>query len=491
MNQTLRTTLAAILVLLTVLPDGRAQQSSPAKAAGNLSQPADSDDLAALVNEYEHAKRGTVGVSIVNISDGGEVFAYRAKGLFIPASNQKLLTSAFALQRLGGDFEFVTRIYLAGDDLVVFGDFDPLLGDSLLAGREKVSIYRDLDRWAAAVKKKVGPAVKGDLVLASRSDPKQFCQADWTKRARSRWYGAPVADLNFHNNCFDVTFRKASPTAPSGSPTPVVAPASRFIKIIDRTKPGKKQVWRLTSDKHDSVVTVTGKVKSASSSPISAPMKNPPFVLGWVLADRLAREGVTLGGTVRRAPPDRADLATAVRLAETKTPLTKVIKRANKRSLNMAAECMLLRAGDGAWPGSAKIMTDTLVGRFGLNAEGLAVRDGSGLSKKNRVSPKNLTSLLVAMARRGDGEILLESLPRSGIDGTLRRRLRTKTTRGRIAAKTGYLASVCCISGYVLDEKGKPAFAFSILINKVRGVAAAKKLQDRICSLLVKKVDGN
>ena len=94
------------------------------------------------------------------------------------------------------------------------------------------------------------------------------------------------------------------------------------------------------------------------------------------------------------------------------------------------------------------------------------------------------------MTRRKDGRVFLASLPASGIDGTLRRRMKAPPYRGRIRAKTGYITGVSCLSGYVLDDSGKEVLAFSILVNRVRAGNGwrAKQMQDRICRLLVDSV---
>jgi len=144
----------------------------------------------------------------------------------------------------------------------------------------------------------------------------------------------------------------------------------------------------------------------------------------------------------------------AQRLAQTKSPLRTVLIRANKRSLNLAAECLLLRCGDGTWAGSA------------------AAR------------------VLAEMTRRPGWEVFLASLPVAGTDGTLKRRMLDPPVRGRVAAKTGYIAQASCLSGYVLDGRGRPAIAFSILTRPKPGKAwLAKQLQDTVCLELVRWLD--
>jgi len=431
------------------------------------------------LHAFRQSCRAVVGVSVRHVADGRVLFQDGADNLLIPASNQKILTSAFALQRLGRGFSFTTTVYRQGDDLVLVGNFDPILGDPSLAGA--AGIYAELDRWAAVVRRKVGPRIEGDLLLRSARTPGEYRHPDWPVRQHRKWYVAPVAALNFHNNCFDVTFQVAG-----GAVSPRVRPESHLIRVVNRVRAGRRHIWSLRLDQEDSLVELRGTVKVSTRDPLSTAVDHPPLLLGRVFAARLQRAGVTLAGSVRviaalsGSPPERTALA------QTRTPLPKAMARANKRSLNMAAECLFLCAGDGTWSGSAAVMSRTLTRHFGLKAEGLVVRDGGGLSRRNRVTAGGLTKVLVALAGRKDAEVFLASLPVAGMDGTLRRRMARGPCRGRIRAKTGYIAAVSCLSGYVLDPAGKPELAFSVLVNNLRrGSHPAKKLQNDLCRLLV------
>ena len=137
-------------------------------------------------------------------------------------------------------------------------------------------------------------------------------------------------------------------------------------------------------------------------------------------------------------------------------------------------------------------MSQTLRRSYGLAAESFLVRDGDGLSRKNRVAPEAMTKLLAAAAARNDAAVLLESLPISGEYGSLKDRLAAAPYRGRVLAKTGYISGVSCLSGYVLGRAGRPDVAFAILINDVprKRVRQAKRLHDDICRLLVDSLNG-
>ena len=259
--------------------------------------------------------------------------------MFIPASNQKLLTSAFALSRLTRKFAFTTSVYRLASDLVVVGDGDPTLGDPRLAVQAGKSVYAELDRWSAAARKTGGGRVTGDLLVCSLLRAKEFRHPDWPVNQHHRWYAAPVSGLNFQNNCFDVTF-----TVSGAKVTPHVSPVGRFIRVVSGVKVGRKHLWSLVSNADDSCVRLRGTLRSSTSEPLSVAANNPPMLLGRALAERLLVGGVKFTGGIRRVAPEQIDLSGGQVICETSTPLSVVLRRANKRSLNMAAECVFLRA---------------------------------------------------------------------------------------------------------------------------------------------------
>ncbi len=445
-----------------------------APAEGGLQQ-----RVAALAGRLTRAGGGRAGVSVVDLAAGKAVVGVRAGEPFIPASNQKLLTAAFAMARLGREFRFVTGAFVLDGNVILAGEYDPTLGDPRLADAAERSVYAALDRWAAGVRRAAGEAV-GDVLV--------FCPAaaegrhpDWPANQHYRWYAAPVGPLNFHNNCWDVTFVRS----PSGGVRPVVAPRSRFVRVVDRLRGGRRNLWSLREQDGGTVLLLTGTAGRVGGDPVSVAAESPSLLLGRVFADRLGRAGVEVRGEVRRVAA-AVDWSRATEAGRTATPLYVALWRSNKRSLNMAAEAVFLRAGDGTWAGSAELMTRTLTERFSLTAGSLRVADGSGLSRRNRVTPAALTCVLAHVAVRDDAAVLLHSLPIAGVDGTLRRRFRGGAAKGRVLAKTGYIYGVSCLSGYVLDTSSRPRYAFAVLVNDIRGgIAPAKALQEDVADLLI------
>ena len=445
------------------------------------------DRAVATAAEYLRGPLVAVGVSAVDLRTHRPLIEMDAHELFAPASNQKLLTAAFALERLGANFAFTTAVYKVGEDIVIAGDGDPILGDPYLAEQSGGSIYDELDRWAQAVKQAFGEAVVGDILLCRQRDPRAYRHEDWPPKQHSRWYAAPVASLNFNDNCLDIGL-----SVDGRRVAPLVSPRTRWMTIKCTIRTGPKQRWSASLEKDDSLLILKGTARQNTSEPISVAVNDPLLLLGRVFADRLERVGVNLQGRVRTVTLDACRRPGAQLLSRTTAPLTTVLARANKRSLNLAAECVLLRSGDGTWAGSAAAMEKVLIESFGLSPGAVIVRDGSGLSAKNRVSPAAMTRVLSEMVRRPDSAVLLASLPIAGTDGTLQRRMAQPPVRGRVAAKTGYIAGASCLSGYALDTRGRPAIAFSILTRPKPGKAwQAKRLQDAICLELVRWVDEN
>jgi len=416
---------------------------------------------------------------------------YRESDLFAPASNQKILTSAFAMTRLGGSFQFVTRACRAGNDVWVIGSGDPTFGDPLVAAEANGTIYDELDRWATAIKAAMPGGIPGDLIVCRAVCPGQatpqegYRHADWPKDQWHTWYCAPVGALNFNDNCIDVTFKLAS-----GKITPKFLPESRFIQIVNKIQPGAKQLWSMALGRDDSVATLSGTAKASSPTPLNVPVNNPPVFFARIFADRLERAGVKIAGKIAIADALPPDAASWPELCRTATALPVAIRRANKRSLNMAAEGIFLRAGDGTWAGSAKLMSETLQKEFGIGEKSLVVRDGSGLSREDRATPLAFVKVLSVIAARSDAQTLVKSLPIAGVDGTMERRLDSLPYRGRVLAKTGYIAGVSCLSGYVLDESERPAVAMSVLCGQAAGPGPSKKLEDTVASILVDWLDG-
>ena len=120
--------------------------------------------------------------------------------------------------------------------------------------------------------------------------------------------------------------------------------------------------------------------------------------------------------------------------------------------------------------------------RTGIPTKGLAIRDGSGLSRLDLVTPEATAHLLEAIAKTNSASIFHDSLPIAGRDGTLRSRL--PQVAGKVFAKTGTLAYDHSLSGYAMTQNNQ-VLAFSIFCNDATGHTDPVRLIDEIAHLLV------
>jgi D-alanyl-D-alanine carboxypeptidase/D-alanyl-D-alanine-endopeptidase (penicillin-binding protein 4) len=242
----------------------------------------------------------------------------------------------------------------------------------------------------------------------------------------------------------------------------------------------------------------TGAAESAESRTVV----DPTMFFGAALADTLRAGGIAVAGPVVRGclvGPDggprrefTCDLVHA-------SPLLATVTIANKRSQGFYAESLMKILGafgptprsraavprQGTWINGAEEVRRWLADR-GIRAGGCLIDDGSGLSKENRLTAACVTQVLAVMYGLY-GETFVETLSVAGDDGSLRKRMRSTAAEGRVFGKTGYVAGVSALSGYIRARSGR-TIAFSILMNDIGGnLWKARLAQDKIC---VRLADG-
>jgi len=189
------------------------------------------------------------------------------------------------------------------------------------------------------------------------------------------------------------------------------------------------------------------------------------------------------------SPPPNLPSANKVLAEHFSTPLLDDIRVTNKTSQNLHAELALrlagkLRGTGGSFEGGREAVKQFLL-QAGLKEDEFAFLDGSGLSRRDLVTPAATVQLLIYAARQPWGTAFEESLPVSGVDGSLADRFQNTPAEGLIHAKTGSLSHVNALSGYGQTQKGR-RFVFSIFCNN-HNLPSSKALAaiDAVVQLLV------
>lgn len=459
-----------VIGLLLVSPGARAKGPEPlAQAIGNLVRQAGLGDQ--------------IGIHVVRLHDAEELYRNRPKRPRNPASNQKLLTAAAALRRLGPGFQTVTRV--EGDivggrvaRLVVRPSGDPSLGYAMLA------VLAENVRLAGVT------AVDRLVVDESYFDDQILPPAFEQQPKEASSFRAAVSAFSVNRNSYLVHI---APGPEVDGPAIVRVLADEYVQIDNRTvtssggAPTPRIDHKLSEDGH-LAIRVDGAIpKRARTMYFRRRVPDPRAYAAHLFARALKRAGV--GGEMAiefaaTAPEPQALLAQTL-----SPPLSKMLYSVGKWSDNFMAEMVLKVMGAQAETPGTSARGVTVVREeleeMGVDTEGLVMVNGSGLFDGNQVAPQQLTETLVAAYR--DPAIRAEYvalLAVAGSDGTLKSRLEDLPRPRMVRAKTGTLRDVIALSGYVLGE-AEHSVAFSFLANGIAGrQGEAKKLADDIVRLL-------
>jgi PBP4 family serine-type D-alanyl-D-alanine carboxypeptidase len=454
-----------------------------------------SSTIAQVLAEKPHAN-ARVGVHVVALGSGRVVYARRADETFIPASNQKLVTGAAALVELGTEYRFETRLIGHGTlqngtlhgDLVLQAGGDPTIGGE---GRPH-SAAETLKQWAAALHKHGLRRVTGDVVVDDTFLDRTFYHPSWPAREACEHYRPTVGAACLDDNL--ITIGVAPGPAPGRAAVVDLDPAWTPVELVNKCKTARRThaPWfRKTPGSNR--ITVHGYVRhNANRYPAAVPVPNPSLYAARALHAALEAVGIAVSGEARLAAPAAGvPRPERVELYLRRTPLTVALTTMMKDSHNLTAEVVLkvLHAesgGSGTWAGGAQ-RAGYLLQELGFEPkQDFVIDDGSGLSRKNRLSPALLTTLLRHMASGRHGGPFAALLPVAGKSGTLEKRLTEEPYAGNVYAKTGYLSGVTGLSGYAATRSGMPV-AFSILVNDPRPAAHYSKrvLREKICRAIV------
>ena len=487
-GRTIARRFAAILALVAAgAPRVAAQGSDPARRAAV--------ELAALRQTIDSITGDRAfagarwGVLVVASSTGDTLYAHDANKLFMPASNEKLVTGAVALERFGADYRMVTALGVRGrirggvvsGDLFVLGAGDPTMSDH--ARGDALAPLRDLADSLAA---RGVTRVTGRLVSARDMIPGDGYGFGWAYDDLDEAYSAPVDELLFNEGIARLIVRGGR--RPGAAATVTVLPAAGIVPVRARatTRVGAVGDVRPAAHWVDGAYEVTGAIAPRDSAELTVAIRDPGRA--WLAAFRavLRTKGIRVAGGIAIDTTRHEPLDTIVRLAS--LPLKDVLALMEKDSQNQIAEVLFrLLGADRRGAGTAengRAAMEAQLARWGIDSSAIAVRDGSGLSRHDYVTPATIVRVLDAMRRNVAFAAFRESLPIAGVDGTLANRMRGTPAHGNVRAKTGFVDKARSLSGYVTSADGE-LLLFSILCNNwTTPTAAVNAAQDTIASRL-------
>lgn len=469
-------------------------------AAQQTGQPETYEALAARLAAHIAQPRfapAAWGVKVVSLDSGKTIFEHNPEKYFSPASNAKLYTCALALDRLGADYKIKTSIYAAAQpdaggtlkgDLTIYGRGDPTIAARLNEG----NYDKPLETFISQIKAAGVQRIEGDLIGDESYFNTPPLGAGWEWDDLQEYYGAEVSALSIHDNSLDVFVK---PAERAGLPCKITTgPTVNFLTFINRTQTAAKGTptsityYRPVGE---NIIYVSGRlaVDNAKGYQTSIAVHNPALLFVTLLKDALAKNGITVKGRARTIDwkyreVTPLDLSKFVELGSIESPPVKdIVREVMKPSQNLYAQLCLLQVGVRSQAQMAAKTTASIASEDSVTTEGRGVEalnaflveagvkkgdvlleEGSGLSRRDVITPNATIALLRFMHKHKSAEIYKDGLPLAGVDGTLKNRMKDTAAAGNVRAKTGTLRYVYALSGYVTSASGEK-MAFSIMLN--------------------------
>jgi D-alanyl-D-alanine carboxypeptidase/D-alanyl-D-alanine-endopeptidase (penicillin-binding protein 4) len=388
-----------------------------------------------ITTSLEQYLNKVVGSTCVLVQqDGRTIFAHSPQDALAPASTMKLATALAALDVLGPDATFTTRFVstkqpkngVVDGDLYVVGGGDPLLTTS---GYKTVfddpdQFFEDFTALADTLKDAGVKEITGGII----GDDSRYDSVRWIPTWPTRYQvGGTVAPLS-------------------------------ALLVNDGS---------------------TGYADTPNDATTNRKAGDSPLLFAQTLRTVLTTRGIKVGGgaTTGRAPSDAKDLASFESV-----PVTKVLSEMITNSDNTTAEIVLKEIGlQAKGQGTTSAGTDAVkesLTRQGFDLNGLVMVDGSGLDTSDRMTCALDLALVAAVSKNGD---LSAALPVGGRTGTLRKRMASTASTGRVRAKTGTLNGVNALAGFADTPQGNTlTFAFIHNGTDIRTTGVADGFTDRL-----------
>ncbi len=394
-----------------------------------------------------------MGIYAVAASDGRAIYARKPDRAMVPASTLKLVVGSAALDDLGTAFSFATTLATDGSTLYLRGSGDPLL---------EPADFNDAARTLAALGETRFDRLAGDAssVTSSRYP------AGWQVDDLPYDYAAPPSALSIGENVLHVTVGAG---AVGAAPAISVEPLQSVVTVRNAAVTGAADSTDTVDVRYaweaPATLVVTGTIPAGAAADVLDVSALDPAALTVSLADgTLAQDGVvfTKPPTMAITPPDARVVWTH------RSPALPALLRAMwLPSDNLLAESLLDALGMAAGSG-----TDTRargldrerawLRSIGVDPTTATLADGSGMSAYDRITPRDLVTILLHDWNGPNRAIVLGALPVAGQSGTLEQDFTGTPLAGTLVAKTGTVTHARTLAGYLRTPHGTIVFALMV-----------------------------
>ncbi|HEX6135565.1 MAG TPA: D-alanyl-D-alanine carboxypeptidase/D-alanyl-D-alanine-endopeptidase, partial [Longimicrobiales bacterium] len=415
--------------------------------------------------------RTSWGILVMDGDTRRVLYSLNAEKHYIPASNTKLVVGVVALGRFGPEYRYRTPVLLAGRTadsavaVIVAGR-----GDPTWSARFHDSVAVPLDSMAALIAAS-GVRSIGAVVLDVSRFRDDLVNGTWEAGDLPGIYAPPVDAVAAAEGTFALELRggaAAGDTAYASVIGPLTQP---FRAALVTDTAGARPSLSVDYTARRDTIYLTGSVGAGAVDTVARAVTQPARSVGGALVQLLRTRGVDVDSiVVLRDSAEAAMLrAGADTIAEwVSPPMREIVSAILRPSQNWMAEQVLKSLGaelgeEGSWRGGIGVEREYLYAVAGIDSGAVNLRDASGMSAQNLLSPAATVALLLHARAQPWSDTFRDALAAAGLEGTtLSGRLRP--LEGRVFGKTGTISNVNSLSGYLVGRDGRD-IVFSIMSN--------------------------
>lgn len=420
-------------------------------------------------------KNASISIHVVDLDDKTTLGKYDANKSLIPASSLKLITTGVALDKLGKDYRYETKVLADNRNIYILGSGDPTLGapksDYTPNTSSLISSFTDAIIDAGIQQ------VDGSIIGIADAFDTAPVGDSWPWYDLGNYYAGGVWGLNIRENYYDL-FLDQNPSQGKAPQCCGTDPEIKGLRFINELTSGPKNSGDnayIYGAPYTYQKFIRGSIPAGSGTfKIKGSIPEPPLLAAQLLDEALGKKNIS----TLQSPAytfEAPSLTNSRELLVHRSPLLlDIITETNRKSINLYAEALLKTIGleqhekPGTYKNGISVIYEYLNSK-NINTEGLYIVDGSGMSPRNGISSKHFTDFLQAIYQNSNlYQDYKSSLAIIGRQGTLQYLMKNKPIAGHLYGKSGSMERVRSYTGYVESGSGK-TIAFSIIINNYAG----------------------
>ena len=435
----------------------------------------------------------TIGIIISEDSIENVLYEYNPNTSLVPASVLKLLTTATALELMGGGMTFKTTLQYTGNiieghilkgNIIIKGGGDPTLG----RGDESNIV----SRWGNAIKKLGIDSITGTIIGDASLYEDELACPTWSLGETANSYCQGPSGLTFCENSFELKFNAANKGAFWSTPSNMkpFVPGIRFNNLSQGAGVDQLETYFIGVPYSNEFEIQGFHPSGQNSSLMVGTLPDPALTAAYQLDQWLNRNGVRVNDTAttireikllhKASPVERKEIFTSY-----SPKLYSIISETNLISRNLFAEQILKHLGlRRSGIGNRQSGLNAVAGYWSskkMNTGGLFLHDGSGISRYNGITVYQLAFVLSYMKNFSSHyEAFKNTLPEAGKTGTMRRIGKNTLAEGHVFAKSGSMSRVSSYAGYVTTLNGKTLIFAFISNNFTCGFSEMKDKYEKI-----------